>query len=63
MTDVINVGLVEDQFLFREGMKAIIASNPAIRVVFESGEGYSVVDKLRSVKVLPEAARRTATWN
>jgi DNA-binding NarL/FixJ family response regulator len=54
MTDVINIGLVEDQFLFREGMKAIIAANPAIRVVFESGDGHSVVDKLRSVNVLPE---------
>jgi two-component system, NarL family, response regulator NreC len=54
MREVITVGLIEDQFLFRQGMKAIIASNPSLRVVFESAEGYSVVDRLRSLDVLPQ---------
>lgn len=42
----IRVGLVEDQFLFRQGMKAILAGFPEIEVVFESADGYSVIEKL-----------------
>lgn len=49
----INVGLVEDQFLFRQGMRAILSAWPDIDVVFESADGYSVIDKLKDAKNLP----------
>jgi DNA-binding NarL/FixJ family response regulator len=54
MPDVITVGLVEDQSLFREGMKAILSSNPSIRVTFECSDGYSVVEKLQSADGVPD---------
>ena len=54
MSDKIHIGLIEDQFLFREGMKAILNTWPNIEVVFESADGYSVEDKLKSVPVLPD---------
>jgi DNA-binding NarL/FixJ family response regulator len=50
----IRVGLVEDQYLFREGMKAILKNWPDIEVVFESEDGYSVVDKLMCIEDIPE---------
>jgi DNA-binding NarL/FixJ family response regulator len=53
MENKIYVGLVEDQFLFREGMKAIIATWKDIEVVFESADGYSVTDKLNTSAMLP----------
>lgn len=54
MSEKIKVGLVEDQLLFRQGMKAIISSWPDIEVVFESADGYSVVDKLKNSNPLPQ---------
>jgi DNA-binding NarL/FixJ family response regulator len=50
----IYVGLVEDQFLFREGMKAIIGTWQDMEVVFESADGYSVLDKLSQCPVAPD---------
>lgn len=50
----ITIGLVEDQFLFREGLKAILSAWPDIAVVFESGDGYSVCDKLKAGAPLPD---------
>ncbi|MBA4144999.1 MAG: DNA-binding response regulator [Azospira oryzae] len=50
----IHVGLVEDHFLFRQGMKAILSAWPEIEVVFESAEGYNVLDKLKSAVTLPD---------
>lgn len=44
--DKIKIGLVEDQLLFREGMKAILAARENLEVVFESQDGYSVSEKL-----------------
>lgn len=52
--NTIHVGLVEDQFLFREGMKAIIADWADIKIVFESPDGYSVIDKLQQLTVIPD---------
>jgi two-component system, NarL family, response regulator NreC len=49
----IRVGLVEDQQLFREGMKAILDSWENIRVVLESPDGYSVMDRLAEMEELP----------
>lgn len=54
MSQAIRVGLVEDQVLFREGIKAILNSWADIEVMFESGDGYSVLDKLNVCTVLPE---------
>lgn len=53
MTDKIKIGLVEDQLLFREGMKAILATEPAFEVVFESADGHSVLEKLEG-NVIPD---------
>lgn len=54
MNEKIYVGLVEDQSLFREGVKAILAYWPEIEVVFESDNGYSVIDKLKKAERLPD---------
>jgi two-component system response regulator NreC len=54
MNGIINVGLVEDQVLFMEGMKAIIASWPGIQVVFESADGWSVTEKLKQAAIVPD---------
>lgn len=53
MQTKINVGLVEDQVLFRQGMKAILSAWPEIEVMFESPDGYSVIDKLKAMTTLP----------
>jgi len=53
MEQKIKVGMVEDQFLFRQGMRAILAAWPEIEVVFESSEGYTVIEKLKITKDLP----------
>jgi DNA-binding NarL/FixJ family response regulator len=50
----IYIGLVEDQLLFRQGMKAILAAWPEIEVVFESAEGYTVVDRLNEMPLVPQ---------
>jgi two-component system, NarL family, response regulator NreC len=54
MQNKINVGLVEDQFLFRQGMKAILSAWPEIAVIFEAAEGYTVVDKLKEMAEVPQ---------
>jgi two-component system response regulator NreC len=54
MQHEIYVGLVEDQHLFREGMKAIIGNWKDIRVVFESADGYSVIEKLGVSAAMPD---------
>jgi two-component system response regulator NreC len=54
MSTTIHVGLVEDQPLFRQGMKAIISEWPGMDVVFESADGYSVKDKLQNAALVPD---------
>jgi two-component system response regulator NreC len=54
MSESIHVGLVEDQVLFREGMKAIISDWPGIKVVFESADGFSVMDRLKQAQIIPD---------
>jgi DNA-binding NarL/FixJ family response regulator len=54
MTEKIYIGLVEDQSLFREGMKAILGYWQNIEVVFESDNGYSVVEKLKNAQPMPD---------
>ena len=46
----IRIGLVEDQFLFRKGMKAILESWPDFNVVLEAAEGHSVINLLDKIK-------------
>ena len=54
MIDQIKIGLVEDQQLFREGMKAILSAEEGLEVVFESAEGYTVLDSLEKEEILPD---------
>lgn len=53
MSEQIRIGLVEDQYLFREGMKAILKTKPELDVAFESPDGYSVVERLKAASILP----------
>lgn len=52
--DKINIGLVEDQFLFREGMKSILNSYEEFEVNFESEDGHSVIEKLKESAAKPD---------
>lgn len=54
MTEKINIGLVEDQLLFRQGIKAIISYWNDLEVIFESEDGYSVIEKLKKATVIPD---------
>lgn len=54
MNTPIYIGLVEDQLLFRQGMKAIISDWPGMEVVFESADGYSVKNKLEDAVIKPD---------
>lgn len=54
MENKIHIGLVEDQYLFREGMKAIIGTWHIMDIVFESADGYSVLDKLQKTAPVPD---------
>jgi len=54
MNQIISVGIVEDQVLFREGVRAIISDWPDTRVIFESPDGYSVIDRLSKLSVVPD---------
>ena len=50
----IRIGIVEDQKLFKEGLKAIIAGWPEMELMFESDNGFSVIQKLEEATQLPE---------
>jgi DNA-binding NarL/FixJ family response regulator len=50
----IHIGLVEDQFIFREGMKSLIQNWPNMSVIFESGDGHSVIEKLKQTSFRPD---------
>lgn len=54
MNPNIRIGLIEDQFLFREGIKAILSNWEYFKVIFESADGYSVKDKLNNAAMLPD---------
>ncbi len=49
----IRIGLIEDQFLFRKGMKAILESWPEFEVVLEAAEGYSIISLLTNATLTP----------
>jgi len=52
--DKITVGLVDDQLLFRQGMKAILSAWNNIEIIFECADGFSVIDKLNHSAVVPQ---------
>jgi two-component system, NarL family, response regulator NreC len=54
MNNLIKIGLVEDQLLFRIGMKGILKTWSELDIIFESADGYSVVEKLKSLTDLPD---------
>jgi DNA-binding NarL/FixJ family response regulator len=54
MKSKIKVGIVEDQLLFREGIKAILTNWDIFEIVFESADGFSVIDKLEKLTDLPD---------
>jgi DNA-binding NarL/FixJ family response regulator len=51
---MIQVGIVEDQLLFREGIKAILATQPDMQLIFESPDGYSVLERLTTSAIVPD---------
>lgn len=53
MNQKIRVGLVEDQALFRKGIRAILGSWPQLEVMFEAGEGYTVIESLKKADTRP----------
>jgi DNA-binding NarL/FixJ family response regulator len=54
MSDKIYIGLVEDQLLFREGMKSILSAYPEFEVNFESPDGHSVLHRLNECTLRPD---------
>ncbi|TFF37481.1 response regulator transcription factor [Mucilaginibacter psychrotolerans] len=54
MESTIKMGIVEDQILFREGIKAILKQRDNFDVIFESADGFSVIDKLEKTPLRPD---------
>lgn len=54
MQESIKIGIVEDQVLFREGLKAILKNWSCFSIVFESADGYSVIEKLQQSNDIPD---------
>ena len=52
--NTIRLGLVDDQLLFRKGLRTLLEGWPEFQIIFEAGEGYSVVESLRQSEVLPQ---------
>ncbi len=50
----IKIGIVEDQKLFRQGIKAILLSWPEMEFIFESPDGYSVMERLERENTIPD---------
>ncbi len=54
MNEMIKVGIVEDQHLFRQGIKAILESYSDIDFVFESPDGFSILERLEKSSPIPD---------
>ena len=54
MSELIKIGLVEDQKLFREGLSVILNSKPNFQTVFESPDGFSVIERLSTAPEIPD---------
>ncbi len=50
----IKVGIVEDQQLFRDGMKAIINGWQDTEMTFESPDGFSTLERMQKANKLPD---------
>lgn len=54
MYTTIKLGIVEDQLLFREGIQAVLRAWENMEFVFESPDGYSVLERLEKSTELPD---------
>lgn len=54
MEEKIKLGIVEDQLLFRNGMKAILEAWEEMEFVFESPDGFSMLDRLENSIQIPD---------
>lgn len=54
MNTKIKLGIVEDQVLFREGIKSIINVWSAMEFVFESPDGFSMLERLEKSTQIPD---------
>lgn len=54
MKKLVTIGLIEDQLLFRRGIKSIINGWRDFDVIFESENGFSVPEKMKNCEQLPE---------
>lgn len=54
MYETIKVGIVEDQQLFRQGIRAILECYEDIDFMFESPDGFSLHDRLNNSSSIPD---------
>lgn len=54
MKQIIKLGIVEDQVLFREGIKAVLEAWEEMEFVFESPDGFSMLDRLQASSQIPD---------
>lgn len=54
MNNIIKLGIVEDQVLFREGIQAVLRAWENMEFVFESPDGYSVIERLEKCSKIPD---------
>ncbi len=50
----IHLGIVDDELLFRKGMRALLSENEAIEVIVEAGNGQELLDKLEIPENRPQ---------
>ena len=50
----IKLGIIEDQHLFLQGIKSILEAWPEMEFVFESPNGYSVLERLEKNTTVPD---------
>lgn len=54
MNSTIHIALADDEFLFREGMKAILSKEKQFEILFDAPDGNDLLRQLRSAVSLPE---------
>jgi two-component system, NarL family, response regulator DegU len=53
MTDTIHIGIADDQLLFRQGIGALIQSEPGFSLVLDAENGIDCMEKLQAMPVPP----------